>query len=991
MNCLKTLIFFMFIFATASGAFAKVISAEKDGVFYTIENGEILMTISNKFYGTHQKWQKILAANPKLTLKNLSPGTKIFIPGPFKVQPVVEVAQEKPAPVKAVAEAKVEKKAEDKAELAKSEPIQKDTFTDRKYRVQKNDTLFDISTKYFNTIHHWRDIAAANPHVKANNLKPGTVLLIPHVSSHVPVSLAEVEGPKLEVTPASAPVQEKAPTEASSQVATEPVPVAKAAVEKPAPAEAPVAQAAKPSTVEAPVAVVVPAPVLRYHTARSRDSFEKISMRYFGTKEFAEAVAVANPSVDPQHIKKGMKLVVPEVHTPSKEEKLAEKSYYHKLLKLNPADPMAIPVVEEKPVAKEAPIVKELPQSLPPKLVVAKPVVIYEPDDQAFQVKVQWPDFEKEKMLKIEIEKKERELKAEAERKERELKAEAERKEQEAKLALKKDQENKIWTEKLEKREQEWSVASSKKEEAWKVSVEKKEQEWKSLAEKKEKEWSLVSSKKDQEWKTSIEKKEQEWKAANDKKEQEWKSWSEKKEQELKEAHKENEKLKNANAELLARPARNPAGEEALLRMKEFEKANAQLVSENQDLKEELLKRKTAIEDLAKAQSNLKETRIEFMNCKAQKDDKYAQQLQPMASLAETQAQLLQEKARILSQRYWLTKNKYSESCELKFENPEKAKKEDFLRFVQYLNTELGSNYVFVEPGENSVKFQIPGRAVYNYTNPSVTQNYESFLYKVSRELEHFPVESINIAGHTTLKKISTEKNETISGSKFVLRQALFLQDLFIDRLGWKAQSVKASSFANSLIVPRSGDSKMFEFTVKFKAFDDKEDKKDKRSIASIKKDPLLENLGTSVLTALGEPELASTQMVNDGLELHMSRLYFYEGDSNKLSEAGKQRLAKILSIFSNVDDAQYEIAWVPGQLENNKSQTELWAETGLEQVKDYLVNDLKVADTSIKMSYWTNQHNLKEAFNVVDDRANRRLVFRIVANSRVTRPYSGK
>ncbi|MBT3981021.1 MAG: LysM peptidoglycan-binding domain-containing protein [Bacteriovoracaceae bacterium] len=51
---------------------------------HTVARGESLMSISNEYYGTHQKWREISAANPEIDPDALTAGTELRIP-PLKV------------------------------------------------------------------------------------------------------------------------------------------------------------------------------------------------------------------------------------------------------------------------------------------------------------------------------------------------------------------------------------------------------------------------------------------------------------------------------------------------------------------------------------------------------------------------------------------------------------------------------------------------------------------------------------------------------------------------------------------------------------------------------------------------------------------------------------------------------------------------------------------------------------------------------------------
>lgn len=56
---------------------------------------------------------------------------------------------------------------------------EKSATANRAYTIQSGDTLADISIAFYGTPQRWRQIAAANPGLEADKLKPGDVIVIP--------------------------------------------------------------------------------------------------------------------------------------------------------------------------------------------------------------------------------------------------------------------------------------------------------------------------------------------------------------------------------------------------------------------------------------------------------------------------------------------------------------------------------------------------------------------------------------------------------------------------------------------------------------------------------------------------------------------------------------------------------------------------------------------------------------------------------------------
>jgi len=125
--------------------------------FYTIQEGDVLTKISQKFYGTTTKWREIHQANLDVIpdADRLKPGTEIVIP---------DIAAQ--------------------AARARAEPAEAPASTSgqaRTHTVGKGETLYSIAEDYYGDGNRWREIYEANKSKipNANVLKVGLELTIP--------------------------------------------------------------------------------------------------------------------------------------------------------------------------------------------------------------------------------------------------------------------------------------------------------------------------------------------------------------------------------------------------------------------------------------------------------------------------------------------------------------------------------------------------------------------------------------------------------------------------------------------------------------------------------------------------------------------------------------------------------------------------------------------------------------------------------------------
>jgi nucleoid-associated protein YgaU len=121
-----------------------------DHTRYEVEKGDLLGKISKKFYGTHQRYKEILAANPGLNPKALRPGMIIKIPHQPKGLPVNSVAY-----------------------------VQEPKLKHRMYTIKKGDTLGEISQRELGSFKHLHKIMELNPGLSPSRLRLGQKIKLP--------------------------------------------------------------------------------------------------------------------------------------------------------------------------------------------------------------------------------------------------------------------------------------------------------------------------------------------------------------------------------------------------------------------------------------------------------------------------------------------------------------------------------------------------------------------------------------------------------------------------------------------------------------------------------------------------------------------------------------------------------------------------------------------------------------------------------------------
>lgn len=161
-------------------------------VTHTVAKGDNLGTISQKYYGTSRKVDKIVAANPGVNPNALRIGASLKIPvDPASATPptIIRTPARPTSPTPPTNVTTDTRIALDEVRRRVDALPVRGTHT-----VVDGDTLSSISNKYYGTPSKVRAIQAVNPGVNPNTLKVGQVIKLPSLGTEV----ASVDGPVLQ-------------------------------------------------------------------------------------------------------------------------------------------------------------------------------------------------------------------------------------------------------------------------------------------------------------------------------------------------------------------------------------------------------------------------------------------------------------------------------------------------------------------------------------------------------------------------------------------------------------------------------------------------------------------------------------------------------------------------------------------------------------------------------------------------------------------------
>jgi len=135
----------------------KTLGVQQEGTTtYKVKSGDSFWYIAEKFYGSGARFNDIAKANPSVKSTELSIGTVLTIP---LDKPKTAAVSPSSAPA-----------------LSTSSTVDSSQKT---YKVQEGDSFWSIASKMLGGGVEWEKIARANPSINPDNLKVGSMLVIP--------------------------------------------------------------------------------------------------------------------------------------------------------------------------------------------------------------------------------------------------------------------------------------------------------------------------------------------------------------------------------------------------------------------------------------------------------------------------------------------------------------------------------------------------------------------------------------------------------------------------------------------------------------------------------------------------------------------------------------------------------------------------------------------------------------------------------------------
>lgn len=407
--------------------------------------------------------------------------------------------------------------------------------------------------------------------------------------------------------------------------------------------------------------------------------------------------------------------------------------------------------------------------------------------------------------------------------------------------------------------------------------------------------------------------------------------------------------------------------------------------AETKKLEGSVVKLKVKDERISELQEDIFDLKGQINGMK--KDDLKFMESHPLYQsnlLTYSSKQILQEKSRILTQKLWLEKNKNYGKCQLNLSSLSDKVSTELTKLVDYLNETYGIPNVFVTSDDHSIYFKIPGRYVYGYAKPKVTNSARKDLLILFDYLQNLPVHKLIIHSYSKKEWVKDENERRVSADEISFRRAVELQDYFLDDLGWDRRKVKSVSAGHKKTIENKYQ-RHFLFGVVLDEY-----KNVSRSIASkFVDDKAIKKIDRDILYHLNEPKYSQTSISNNQFDLDLSHQYFFSSKNSKLTHKGRAYLDKIFEMLSLSQEVKFRLTWTAGFREKNYKENKRRALSQLLSIKKYVDTNFPWTKGRIELAFNNRHVKIRLPSSKNEDLYNKRITFEVIPLSLSLREFN--
>jgi LysM repeat protein len=389
------------------------------------------------------------------------------------------------------------------------------------------------------------------------------------------------------------------------------------------------------------------------------------------------------------------------------------------------------------------------------------------------------------------------------------------------------------------------------------------------------------------------------------------------------------------------------------------------LETTNDTYLKDLNEKAAKIRDLETRLENLK---VNFKEESVVKNKGFIDFMQNRSLVANSEAQALKEKHRLLSLRYWIAQNGEPGTCKIDVADAPDFTRKKLLDLILDFNAVLGRDKVYIDPSNNGVTLVIPSDYVTTGTKPRLKKAKYSLMAKLQELFQVIPISSLQVTAFVS----RNARSSAYARRRYGLVRALAIVDHFVQVHGLTPQLFTATSFGSDRPAMNKKLKNSFLLSVRFKHEDNS------RGLAALRTDEALEGIEKETLSRLLNPVHSSVEKTETGLNIDLYRHTLFTRDLD-ISHRGKSRLHRLIDMVSLVDEKSLHITWHPGIFEDNEDENRTRSFIALQNIYSYLTKTLHIPKAQIKLGYSLRQQYKKIATTIAEDKINKRISIKLV------------